>query len=493
MTDKKYCLIDEKWIPVVGKGNVSLLDVFTDDSCRDINGNAIQKIALIKLFIAIAQAAVQLKDRAEWEQVKAKGLALKVCKYMESRRDCFYLFGDKPFLQMPVLRNINGVKTSKIYYDYLPDLASENDSILKESQAEHSLSDAEKAVFIVQLMNYSLGSKRTSFIEPLSKNYSLKTKSAKAGPSIGGSDGYLQTCFMGESIIETVWMNYFTTEDIKSVNPEMALNVSAPWEEMPEGEDDEIARRLKNSVYAWLIGLSRFVLLEEDGIKYVEGLQYQTSVKAGYFEPFITINLREGKVLYSNTRIKPWRSLQAILQVAFDNTSSDFVCAVIKLFFDRIKNNTTEFRIWSGGLKARFTIGEQSVKQNDDYVESEITLDSSVDGVFFKYLCDSMVSLNAIAESLRKAIRNYQSSLKMQTENTGAAVYAFWTEAEKQFTDILDSCYDSTPERREEINSILVRKALKIYDRYCSHDSARQMLVWTKFRKISARRRNEKQ
>ena len=53
----RFNLVDEQWIPVAGAGLVSLMRIFTDSSLRALGGNPVQKIALIKLLLAIAQAA----------------------------------------------------------------------------------------------------------------------------------------------------------------------------------------------------------------------------------------------------------------------------------------------------------------------------------------------------------------------------------------------------------------------------------------------------
>ena len=89
MSENEFCLVYEPWIPVVDHGRVSLMDIFMDDSMLDIDGNAIQKIALIKLMIAIAQASIEIETTEDWKRIGKEGLAECVTSYLEKHSDCF--------------------------------------------------------------------------------------------------------------------------------------------------------------------------------------------------------------------------------------------------------------------------------------------------------------------------------------------------------------------------------------------------------------------
>ena len=483
MAESRFCLVDEKWIPIVGKGRLSLIDVFSDDNVMDIAGNAIQKIALIKLLIAIAQAAISIEDEDEWKNLGPTGLRKEVIGYLNAHKADFFLYGDHPFLQMPALADLKEAEIQKIYYDFIPDLASENDTLIRELQSGHALSDEEKAVFLVQLMNYAPGGKRTSYIRPLTPGYSLRTKSAKAGPSLGGYEGYLQTCLLGCNLMETVWLNFFTESDLLDIDPSIRLDVRPPWEKMPEGEEDEIAQAIKHSVYAWLIGVSRFILLSEEGIRYAEGLQYPTSTKSGYSEPFITIR-DDGGAIYASTVRKPWRSLVSILQVVYDS-SSPYSCSLIKAFLRRARSAVSSFSIWSGGLKIRGTSGDQSVKQDDDYVESEFSFESSLIGEeMFQRLSSVMKELDRYAGMLRSSVVSYKKDFK-EEPSAANAEKAFWESAESVSQDLIRSCADEADEERVSIMRFLKGTLVRIYDENCPHDTARQLMVWMNHRPFS--------
>lgn len=67
----RFNLVDEPWIPVVDVGLVSLKDIFTHSDYRGLGGNPVQKIALTKLLLAIAQTAFTPEDDEAWAELGA--------------------------------------------------------------------------------------------------------------------------------------------------------------------------------------------------------------------------------------------------------------------------------------------------------------------------------------------------------------------------------------------------------------------------------------
>ena len=61
-SERRFNLVDENWIPVAGEGLVSLRRVFTDHNLMALGGNPVEKIALTKLLLAIAQTAYTPKN-----------------------------------------------------------------------------------------------------------------------------------------------------------------------------------------------------------------------------------------------------------------------------------------------------------------------------------------------------------------------------------------------------------------------------------------------
>ena len=96
MSENRFNLLYEKWIPVEGGRKSSLLEVFSPDHKGLIGGNAIQKISLYKLLFCIAQDAVSLGNREEWEEMEISGFSQMCIDYLNKYRDCFWLYGEKP-------------------------------------------------------------------------------------------------------------------------------------------------------------------------------------------------------------------------------------------------------------------------------------------------------------------------------------------------------------------------------------------------------------
>ena len=71
----RFNLVDEKWIPIANHGFASIADIFSQPHFTALGGNPIQKIALTKLLLAIAQTAHTPKDDEDWKSLGAQGMA----------------------------------------------------------------------------------------------------------------------------------------------------------------------------------------------------------------------------------------------------------------------------------------------------------------------------------------------------------------------------------------------------------------------------------
>jgi CRISPR system Cascade subunit CasA len=60
-----FNLVESPWIPLSGKGLVSLSDIFEAKENNSMSGNPVLKIATYKLLFAIAQSAFTPKDEDE--------------------------------------------------------------------------------------------------------------------------------------------------------------------------------------------------------------------------------------------------------------------------------------------------------------------------------------------------------------------------------------------------------------------------------------------
>jgi CRISPR system Cascade subunit CasA len=233
----RFNLIDEPWIPIVDVGLASLKDIFSHRDYRALGGNPVQKIALTKLLLAITQAAVTPEDDDAWAELGTEGMATKCLVYLERWHDRFWLYGDKPFLQMPAIQ----AASMQSYGAVLAEIATGNTTVLTQSQIEKPLTDADKALLLLTLMGFGLGGKKTDNSVVLTPGYTGKSRTGKPSAAIGFM-GFLHSFLVGQSIAETIWLNLLTTEQLQQLRIYSEGLGTAPWEEMPVGEACDTAK-----------------------------------------------------------------------------------------------------------------------------------------------------------------------------------------------------------------------------------------------------------
>jgi CRISPR system Cascade subunit CasA len=507
--ENRFNLVDEQWVPVAGEGLVSLKSIFTRPELRALGGNPVQKIAMTKLLLAICQASYTPTDEPDWANLGSEGMSKKAAKYLEEKRDCFWLYGERPFLQMPTIidkieeRKKSEMKVAKKEGDkkiasenamprpfgmgVYPDVSSDNNTILTYGQIDRQLDDAEIAIFIVTLMNFALAGKRVEKnIPPFSSGYSGKSVSAKPGPSIGNYIGYLHSYLIGGNIQETLWFNILSHEQINQNANWTSKLGPIPWQTMPIGEDCEIAKQLKNSYMGCLIAISRFVLADKRGIYYIEGLQYP-SHKDGWREPSIAIKETEkgAKLLWADVEKKPWRELTSLLAFSMTQQNNGFNCFHINAGIPRIRKvkSNGPIGIWSGALKVRPSSGDQSVKQDDDFVSSETNFELSYfnTGFWFTTLTKEMDQLQELAnKNIYGSTIGFYKALKSDGKLFASqASNLFWQLAERKFQELVNACGSQTPdEALKPIRKIFASFAETAYNTYCPRESARQLDAW---------------
>ena len=471
----RFNLTTEKWIPIEGGDKASLKDVFSTEMQGLVQGNAIQKISIYKLLFAIAQDAIK-----ENEPIDKEKLSKSCITYLEDHYDCFWLYGEKPFLQYPELAKSN-VEDNSIFCSYIPDLSAENDTIFRQTQTIVPKDDGEKAVFILGLMSYSLGGKRVSNPELFLINKDNRGKSAKAGPSIGGGNiaGYQQSILISDSIIDTIYLNYFSNDEISRTGY-LSNGVFPPWIKMPTLEKSDYNESYKKSIFTWYLAMCRAVLLTDEGIRYCEGIQYTDY----WFEPFITKNA-EDRILIVDTQKKPWRNFAALLSEAEALDSRTVKCMAISEHLKRARNLKKTFGIWSGGLRVRGNSGDQSIKRNDDFVESVAYFDPDILGEEFYHNFREIIDWSDYCgKVLYSSIQSYYTDIGFEKKNDMAknAMNIYWSSMNQLAQRMADS--SDSEESAKEIKLCIFRTILSIYDNECQKNNSRQIVAWTKNRPL---------
>ncbi len=483
-TESRFNLIEEPWIQIENVGLVSLRQIFTQSGSSDyhqLGGNAVQKIAIMKLLLAIAQSANTPSNKQDWLTLGANGLADACLSYLENWHDAFYLYGEKPFLQMPA------IKSAKVqsFGAVVPEVSTGNNIVLTQYNIEKSYSDADKAMILVQLMGFAFSGKKTDNSVVLSDGYREKTKSGKSGPSLG----FLHSFLLGNNIQETLWFNLFQRDQLEDMTYYSEGLGVAPWEDMPIGESCPSAERLKSSLMGRLLPLSRFVLLTENGLHYSEGISHY-GYEDGVVDPSVSVDFsaEKSKVLWVNPQEKPWRSLTALLSF-MDNGSYD--CYHIRFNLPRLHNQVKTIGIWSGGLRVSNQAGEQYVSGSDDYVDSVFFLNimddpdtnenesKKVGSFWYDNLKNEMKQLNALSKMVNTRVKGYFNTQEIQSKGVPKqAVNLFWQLCEPFFQDLIFACDDVSKTSLLLLHSSFWQIVNQVYDIFCPKGTARQIDAW---------------
>lgn len=486
--ENRYNLIEEHWIPVVGHGLVSLRHIFTNSDFSTLGGNPVQKIAIMKLLLAIAQAAVKPKDEDELKQLGVEGLCNKCLTYLDEWHHKFFLFGRQPFLQIP---GINAARIQE-FGALLPEVSTGNTTVLSQVQVQRPYDDAQKALLIITLMGFALGGKKTDNSIVLSPEYKGKVNdkgkpsTSRPGPSVAFK-GLLHSFLLGNNLHTSIWLNILTMEQIeqtKMFNQGIGI---PPWEEMPSGEDCPVAKKLKQSLMGRLIPLCRFCLLSNDGIHYSEGLAH-ADYKDGISDPSSAVNYsgKEPKALWVNAEKRPWRELTALLGFIDENTNYGFQSLQVRNGINRARDSIKYFYVWSGGLSVSSNAGEQYASGIDDFVESTVGLHCDMLGEqWFSQLKLEMSELDSLAKNLYGRVMMFFKEQNVDGGKLAArASGIFWQLCERDFQQLVDSCDldEESKVKRRKLRSRFAAYVQQVYDSTCQKESARQLDAWAKCR-----------
>jgi CRISPR system Cascade subunit CasA len=486
--ENRFNLIDEPWIPVADHGRVSLRDIFTHSEYRALGGNPVQKIALFKLLLAVAQSAATPRDEAEWKLMGAEGLAQRCLAYLDKWYDRFYLYGKKPFLQMLA---IEGAKIQS-FGAVLPEISTGNTTVLSQVQIGRPLDESSKALLLLTLMGFALSGKKTDNSIVLTpayqgkRNENGKASTGRAGPSIGHM-GFLHSFILGSNILNSLWLNLFTFQQIEKMNLYPEGVGIPPWENMPEGEDCDQARKLKQSLMGRLIPMCRFCLLTTDGLHYSEGIAHP-GYKEGVVDPSMAINNsgNKPKALWVDPEKRPWRELTSLLSFFEQAATQGFQSWQLRCGINRARDATKKFSIWSGGLRVSSNAGEQYVSGLDDFVESQIELHSDTLGeIWFSQLKMEMELLDALAKNLYRRVLGFFKEQTMDGAKVAPrATQLFWQLCERDFQILVDNCdqTEKAVKMRHNLRKRFAGYAYHAYDTYCPKDTARQLDAWAKCR-----------
>lgn len=337
------------WIPCTRADGTawraSLLQCLADDGIADMAVRPHERVALMRLLLCVAHAALGIpEDRASWQSCRER-LADASARYLEQWRDSFELFHpQKPFLQVTDLRSAargslekaaeraeDGL-TSTAKLDFA--LSSGNNSTLFDHEALKPFRAAEPEKLALDLLTFQMFSTGGTIGkvfwngEPMFKPEEQKNPSASScdAPCVCGS--MTHTFVKGSSLPESVWLNLLSADCLRDYADLGGDWRGRPlWEAFPQGPHDEAAvRNATRTFLGRMVPLSRAILLKKDGALMLlgNGLSYPSFSLANQdFPPepsaaVIALKKRKGVTPLTVLGVLPskalWRDLPALTE-----------------------------------------------------------------------------------------------------------------------------------------------------------------------------------
>ena len=328
--------------------------------------------------------------------------------------------------------------------------------------------------------------KKTDNSAVLSLEYSGKTNekgkptTGKPGSSIGYM-GFLHSFLLGASLQETLWLNILTLDNLKDVKVFSAGLGNAPWEDMPTGEICPTAKVLKESYLGRLIPISRFILLFEKRSSLFRGIVHPGYAE-GVVDPSVAVDFSgsKAKVVWTDPARRPWRQLTALLSFLGSEQKGSFDCLQLRIGVSRVKKYLSEFGIWSGGLRVSSNAGEQYVSGLNDFVESEIRLESSSLGdIWFANLKQEMGELENISKITYSATISFFKTQKADGKDQAKqAANLFGSFAKGDFKSLSMPVPIFQEKNQRKLRRVFAGFVDTAYNTYCPKDTARQIDSW---------------
>jgi len=476
----KFNLCDDPWIPIAGSPKrLSLMEAFSERSPGRLAGNAVDKIVILRFLLALVHASNRIPDDDAWLALTPEIMAGNVRAYLASHRECFDLYGERPFLQFPKLAEIGGQASPT--GSLMVNVSAGNKVVLSGWNQAQPLSEAEKVILLLRSSCFACGGKKFDKDLHLSPGI-VKGATGSAGTLLGFM-GFLHAYMLGGTLWETLRQNLLTEKDVRDINvwPE---GVGTPfWEDMPSGEADERAQRYKRSYQGQLFPLDKFMLLREDGIIKTSGIDYPGH-KEGLTDPALTITSdgKNSRAAWAKAEERPWRQLPALL--SFLQSSDRGQPYFLSMGMSKIRLLHAETcAVWVGGVSVSSNSGEQYLSGMNDYMESEFPFATAyMVEESYQTFTGLMKGLDELAKRLYGCVSAYYTKVpgKDNAANQAARAKAvFWERMEPHAQEILELAFSE--ENEEKVRQAQLKwfaLVCGIYDECCPRDTPRQLTAW---------------
>jgi CRISPR system Cascade subunit CasA len=481
-------LVNDPWIPVIGTDNrprlASLTDIFQDgDGLADLAANPCQRIALMRLLICIAQAALDgPADEDDWRACRPR-LAPAALAYLEKWQHRFNLFGDHAFLQVDGLDPNSNALADKLDFT----LACGNNPTLFDHGAIPDGRIQGDAMLAVSLLVYQMFSCGGTFSTTVWNDLPTPPNGVRRAPCV--EEAMAHTLLRGRDIVETVHMNLITGEQVGSL-PNMGRGRPC-WEE--SRLDRKNLKKHTTTLLGRLVPVSRAIRLDNDSPAIVLGEATQYPQLPEQRDPFGTVydtgKTRIGKstsltYLSVNPEAAAWRELASILSL---QTLDSAIGTVGALNLAHLRTaDAGVFDVWIGGLAV-----EQA--KVIDMCEWSFTLPTSLlDSLLLRRYRTGVEWANNAKQTLTNAVKCFA---KVQKRDPGIwrqqAESLFWSFMDAN-AHVLPGSVDSDRALNEKWDPIIRSAFLTAYERTCPHETPRQIQAYAQGWKIIESWRGER-
>ncbi len=465
-------LVDDAWIPVVGidgKSELrSLADVFRDgDEIADLSVNPCQRVALMRLLICIAQAALDgPADEEDWRNCRER-MADKALTYLDAWRERFNLFGDGAFLQVDGLDKSTNALSDKLDFS----LAAGNNPTLFDHGASPGGRSMSASLLALNLIVYQMFSPG-GLVGIVTWNGQPTSKTSEHAPCLEGS--MLHTYLRGDVLIDSIHMNLLSKDCVSAV---LGSEWGRPSWEIEAKTCVEVSS-VANTYLGRLVPIARCIRLNynQAAITLGDGIRYRKLPE--YREPMATVRkIKRGRdealaYLPVDPAKHAWRELGAILAMQDVDAKGGALC------FDHLRGTQKKtIDVWVGGIAADkaklLDMCEWNFALPTELLDTR-KLNAYVQGV-------------NLAETARRtlyvAIKTYAQFVNSDAIWLQDAQRFFWGELDRRCTLLVQSVLDdlgSESEWRETVRSAM-REA---YERTCPHGTPRQIEAYAQGLKI---------
>lgn len=329
-----FNLVDDSFIDVLtkrGPETHSLIDLFNhleDIIDLDLKPNA--KVAVMRFLMAIVDATGLLEDSESIEMYcgDRSGFISGCIEYLEKHRDCFNLYGDRPFLQAPFLADSftkKNIKTESLNMpiEFLHRIGKSTKALLDSDYVYDSIRPADKEIALGLIIQqcYSANYKASAgdVISDASGIPFVQTSGAT--PDFIKKQSLMTFFVRGKNLLETLLYNTYTKEEIPEIFPQNSKDVRPVWE-----LDNTSYKSMENSVDKFsysnrLVSYTRLIKIPEQGsmMIYVGGPKYEDLPENNtYYKRFAEKSTNKTWRKTYEKEGHMWRSLDVISPVSLN-------------------------------------------------------------------------------------------------------------------------------------------------------------------------------